>query len=214
MPREPRSITSMIHSNKFTGSVCISIALLLAGTASAQIQAGLLGQRYAGVSVFTESLRDRNISNGNGGDLSVNLPAATNLDFAFGGSYERFSDYSVEDKRLFGTIRAHHDLNGFRPFVDLSLIGTWQSSKVGSYSYSSNDGIWAAGVGVEVPVADATAIIGRAAYQKYFKSENGHYWTYSMGLQHWFTERLGGQISVLFWESDSVIYSAGLNIRF
>lgn len=204
----------MILTKKLTASLMFGFSLLCAGTAWAQTQAGLLGQRYVGVSVFSEDLRDRNISNGYGGDFTVNVPAAPNFDFSFGGSYERFSDYSIEDKRLFGTARVFRDLNSFKPFVDLSLIGTWQSSKVGSYSYSSNDGLWAGGVGLEVPVGDATALTGRVAYNRYFKAENGHYWTYGLSLHHWFTQKLGGQISVLFWESDSVTYSLGLNVRF
>lgn len=207
-------ITSMIALKKIAASSLIALAVLLDGIAFAQNQAGQLGQRYFGASVFTESLRDRNLDNGNGASATFNFPIASNVDLSFGGSYEKFSDYSVEDKRAFGAVRAYREFSEIRPFIDLSLIGTWQSSQVGSVSYSSNDSIWAGGVGLEVPVGDTTALFARAAYHKYFKSENGHYSTYGAGVHHWFTARVGAEASVLFWESDSIVYSVGLNVRF
>ncbi len=204
----------MTTLKKIVVPALLGSALLLGGRAFAQNQAGQLGQRYFGASVFTENLRDSHLDNGNGAAASINLPIAPSFDFSLGGSYEKFSDYSVEDKRVFGMVRAYRELNGIRPFIDLSLIGTWQSSQVGSTSYSSNDGLWAGGLGLEVPVADTTALFARVAYHKYFKSGNGHYSTYGAGIHHWFNERIGAEASVLFWESDSITYSVGLNVRY
>lgn len=204
----------MVTSRKIVLALSLALAAAGASSASAQIEAGLLGRRTFGASLFTETLRNRNIDNGYGGDLSLNVPVAKNLDASFGASYERFSDFSVEDKRLFGSLRAFHEFQGLRPFLDVSLISTHQSSKVGSISYSDSDGIWAGGLGAEIPVGDATAVTGRIAYHRFFKSTNGHYTTYALSLHHWFNERVGGQASVLCWESDSIVYSVGLTFRF
>lgn len=202
-----------------TSPVLIAAALLacvvmLSSTARGQANAGLLGQRYAGLSLFSESIRNRDISNGIGGGLGINFPLTPYLDLGVSGSSESFSDYDVKDVRASAGITAYHDFNAFKGFVDTSIGGTWQSSEVNGVSYRDNDGIYAFGVGLEAPFTDTSALFARAAYNQYFQRDRGHYWTYTAGANHWFNEKFGASLSVTFFESTSIIYTLGVNVRF
>jgi len=183
-------------------------------TTRAQTNAGLLGQRYAGLSLFSESIRNRDISNGVGGAMGVNFPLTSFLDFGVSGSSESFHDYSVKDHRAAAGFTAYHDFNAFKAFADVSVGGTWQSSKVNGVSYNDNDGIYAFGAGIEAPFTDRSALFGRVALNQYFQRDRGHYWTYTAGANHWFTAKLGATVSVSFFENTSVIYGIGVNVRF
>jgi hypothetical protein len=202
-----------------TSPACIAAAfvgcvLFLDSPVAAQTNAGLLGQRYAGLSLFSESIRNRDISNGTGGALGVNLPLTHFLDLGVSGSSESFRDYDVKDHRASASLVAHRDFNALKAFADVSLGGTWQSSEVGGVSYRDSDGIYALGVGFEAPFTDRSALFARIAHNQYFKRDRGHYWTYAGGANHWFTDKLGGSFSVTFFESSSITYSVGVNVRF
>ena len=202
-----------------TNPAFLSAALLGCVVASssiglAQTNASLLGQRYVGLSLFTESLRDRNISNGNGGMAGLNVPLTPFLDFGASGSFESFRDYSVKDNRAFAGLTAYHDFNAFKGFADASIGGSWQSSTVNGVSYSDHDGIYGVGVGLEAPFTDRSALFGRVALNQYFQRDRGHYWTYAVGASHWFNEKLGASFTVTFFESSSVTFALGANVRF
>jgi hypothetical protein len=212
------ALSPLLHPMK-TSPAFIAAALLgcvvsISSTARAQTNAGLLGQRYAGLSLFTESIRNREISNGIGGALGVNFPVTSFLDLAVGGSSESFHDYSVKDQRASAGLTAYHDFNAFKAFADASIGGTWQSSKVNGVSYRDNDGIYAFGIGIEAPFTDRSALFGRVALNQYFKRDRGHYWTYTGGANHWFNEKLGATLSVSFFENTSIIYGLGVTVRF
>jgi hypothetical protein len=204
----------MKTSPAFFAAAVLGCVLLVGSSARAQTNAGLIGQRYTGLSLFTESLRNRDISNGIGATVGLNVPVMSFLDFAASGSSESFHDYSIRDQRAFASVTAYRDFSSFKAFADTSVGGTWQSSKVNGISYSSNDGIYAIGAGIEAPVTDTSAIFGRVAQNRYFQNNHGHYWTYTAGADHWFDQKFAAVASVTFFESSSVTFSLGVNVRF
>lgn len=197
------------------------VGLLLAGALftlscplSAQREAGLIGKQYAGLTVFTEDVQHADVGQGYGTGLIANFPLAPSLDLSLSASYEKFNDVHLTDKRLGATLVAYKELSGVKVFADGSLSNTWQSIKFADQRLTNNDGIYALGVGVEVPIASATALFGRVAYNRYFDQANGDYWTFSFGLNHWISEKLGLVIAVTAYEDDSIVYGAGVNLRF
>jgi hypothetical protein len=204
----------MKTSRAFIAAAIFGCFAALTSTASAQTNAGLLGQRYAGLSLFTESLRNRDISNGVGGALGVNFPLTPFLDLGVGGSSESFSDYNVKDHRASTGLTAYRDFNFLKGFLDASVGGTWQSSKVSGVTYRASEGLYAFGAGFEAPFTDRSALFGRIARNQYFDRDREAYWTYAAGANHWFTDKLGATFSVTFFESSSIIYALGVNVRF
>src|SRR5258706_4812453 len=104
----------MKTSPAFLAAALLGCVVIMNSTVRAQTNAGLLGQRYAGLSVFSESIRNRNISNGIGGAVGVNLPLTSFLDFAVGGSTESFHDYSVKDQRASPGLTPYQDFNALK----------------------------------------------------------------------------------------------------
>jgi len=204
----------MTTNKKLLGAVALGLSLMVTASLSAQIQAGLLGKRTVGLSGFAEDIRTAGIGSGNGALLGANLPLGANFDFGFSGTYESIPTNSFREKQLFASLTAYQELDSFKPFVDVSLGNVWQSSTVGGFQYSDNKSIYAIGAGVEAPISDATAIVGRISYNKYFDSKLGHHWTYSFGINHWLTERVAGVASVAFRGNDSIIYTVGLAVCF
>ena len=204
----------MTTHRKLLGAFALGLSLMVTASLSAQIQAGLLGKRTVGLSGFAEDIRTAGISSGSGAVLGVNLPLGTNADFGFSGSYESIPTNSFQEKQAFASLTAYRELDSFKPFVDVSLGNIWQSSSFGGVQYSDNKAVYALGAGVEAPVSDATALVGRVSYNKYFDSKLGHHWTYSFGINHWLTEQVAGVASVAFRGSDSIIYTVGLALRF
>jgi len=204
----------MTTNKKLLGAVALGLSLMVTASLSAQIQAGLLGKRTVGLSGFAEDIRTAGISSGNGALLGANLPLGANFDFGFSGTYESIPTNSFKEKQLFASLTAYQELDSLKPFVDASLGNVWQSSTVGGFQYSDNQSLYAIGAGVEAPISDATAIVGRISYNKYFDSKLGHHWTYSFGINHWLTERVAGVASVAFRGNDSIIYTVGLAVCF
>lgn len=188
--------------------------LTLSCPLSAQREAGLLGKHYAGLTVFTEDVQHADVGLGLGTGVTVNFPLAPSLDLSLAASYENFHDVHLTDKRLGATLVAYKELPGVKIFADGSLSSTWQSIKFSNGRVSDNDGIYAVGAGLEAPIAPATALFGRIAYNRYFDQANGDYWTFSLGLNHWISEKLGLVIAVTAYEDDSVVYGAGVDLRF
>ncbi len=198
----------------FFAAALLGCVFFVGSTARAQTNAGLIGQRYASLSLFSESLRNSSISNGTGATVGLNVPVNSFLDFAAGGSHESFSDYSIRDQRAFAGVKAYRDFNSFKAFADTSIGTTRQSSKVSGISYRASEGIYAVGAGLEAPFTDTSAIFGRVAWIRYFDSSRGHYWTYTAGANHWFNQKYGAVGTVTFFGSTSVTFSLGVNVRF
>jgi hypothetical protein len=192
----------------------LGAALVATASLSAQIQAGLLGKRTIGLSGFAEYIRTSNIDNGSGALLGVNLPLGANFDFGFSGTYESIPTNNFNEQQLFASLTAYQELDSFKPFVDVSAGNIWQASRVGDFQYSDNKSVYAIGAGAEAPISDTTAIVGRISYNAYFDTKLGHHWTYSLGINHWLTERVAAVASVAFRGSDSIIYTVGLAVRF
>ena len=205
----------MIARHSFRGAATLLGALFIAhGSAFAQREAGLLGKQYAGLSVFTEDVRNYDTGMGYGTGIVANFPVAPNFDLSLATSYERFGDIKLTDKRLSASATAYRDLEGVKVFLDGTVGGTWQSVDFAGQNVSNNDGIYGFGFGAEAPISPATALFGRIAYNRYFDSNNGDYWTFSLGLNHWISEKLGLVVAATAYESDSIVYSAGVTLRF
>jgi len=204
----------MTTNRKLLAVIALGLSLVATASLPAQIQAGLLGRRTIGLSGFAEDIRTANIANGSGALFGVNLPIGTHFDFGCSGSYESINTNSFNEKQLSTSLTAYQEMDSFKPFVDASIGNIWQASTAGRVQYSDTKGIYAIGAGVEAPISDATALVARISYNKYFDSKLGHHWTYSFGINHWLTEQVAGVASVAFRGNDSIIYTVGLVVRF
>jgi hypothetical protein len=189
-------------------------AAIFAPSLAAQISPGLLGTRHFEASLFTEDIREQGIDSGTGLTLRVNLPLRESIDLNIGGILETIDTYDFEEKQAMATLVVHGEASGFRPFADVSLGGVWQSSTVDGVNYKDDQAFGGLGVGVEAPVADATALVGRIAYNKFFSSEAGDFWLYSVGVNHWVSRKFVILGAATFREQDSIYYSVGIGLKF
>lgn len=192
----------------------ITGSLLLAGSVHAQMDPGFLGKRYAGAGLFIETVKEGDLDAGTAALGTANLPISANLDLNGYASYERFSDYSLRDKRIGATLVGYRELEYFKPFVELGVAGTWQSSTIRGRKYENHDGIYTGGLGVEAAVGRQTAVFLKANFNKYFDSDNGDYWTYTAGLNTWFNDKIGGYASIAFNESETTVYAFAAVYRY
>jgi hypothetical protein len=204
----------MINPSQSLRLSLVAGVLLLAGSAHAQMDPGFLGKRYAGASLFLETVHGSELDAGSGILGSANLPLSANLDLHGYGYYERFSDFDVRDKRIGASVLAYREYDYFKPFIEGGLAGSWQSSTIAGRKYESHDGLYIAGLGVEAAVSRQSALFIKATLNKYFDSDNGDYWTYTGGVNTWFNDKIGGLISVAFNESETTVYTFGLFVRF
>ncbi|MFT3782230.1 MAG: outer membrane beta-barrel protein [Nibricoccus sp.] len=188
--------------------------LVLSGSVQAQMDAGLLGKRYAGLGFFSEDVRSSNIDNGDGVELYANVPVCNSLDAGLKTSYEKFSAYKLSDRRISGFAIGYVDMDWIKPFAEASVTSTAQSSTVRDIKYKNNETLWAVGIGLEIPVARSTAVTCSATRNEYFNSDFDTYWTYKVGVSTWFTPKFGGSAAVSIWDGESTTYSLGLNVRF
>ena len=175
---------------------------------------GFLGKRFAGAGLFIENVHDVDLDPGTGLLGHVNLPLAASLDLTGFASYERFSDFSIRDKRAGATLLAYYESDYFKPFIEAGVAGTWQSSTIAGRTYKNHDGLYIAGLGVEAAVSRSTALFLKATLNKYFDSDNGDFWTYTAGANTWFNEKIGATLSVAFNEGETTVYSFGIAYRF
>lgn len=204
----------MITSNHSLRILLTAGSLLLAGSLHAQMDPGFLGKRHVGAGLFIESVHDADLDAGTGLLGTANLPLTTGLDLTGHASYERFSDFSIRDKRLGASLVAYKELEYFKPFVEAGITGTWQESTFSGQTYKNHDGIYVAGLGVEAAVGRMTALFIKANFNKYFDNDNGDYWTYTAGVNTWFNEKIGGLFSVAFNESETTVYTFGVVYRY
>jgi hypothetical protein len=161
-----------------------------------------------------EHVREGDIGNGYGFGGGVNLPLQENWDFGVGASYLHYSDFDFKDRRLDANLRGHLRADDFTPFADLLLGYSAQSSAVGGVKYTNHDGQVGFGIGAEIPVGPATALQGRVAYWRWFDQQNGHYWTYALGANHWFTPKLNVAVEVVGLDSETVTFRISSSVRF
>jgi hypothetical protein len=204
----------MIPNQTSRRLLLIAGSLLFSSAAFAQMDPGLLGKRYAGAGLFIETVKESELDAGTALLGTGNFPIAANLDLAGYASYERFSDYSVRDKRIGANLVGYRELEYFKPFVELGVAGTWQSSTIGGRNYEKHDGIYNGGLGVEAAVGRHTAVFLKANFNKYFDSDNGDYWTYTAGLNTWFNDKIGGYASIAFNEGETTVYTFAVVYRY
>jgi hypothetical protein len=204
----------MITSTQSLRLLLVTGSLLLAGSVQAQMDPGFLGKRHIGAGLFIENVRDADIGSGSGFLGTANVPVTANIDINGFASYERFSEFSIRDKRLGATLVAYRELEYFKPFIEGGIAGTWQQSSFGGRTFKNHDGIYLAGLGVEAAVGRMSALFIKATFNKYFDSDNGDYWTYAAGFNTWFNDKIGGYLSVAFNESETTVYTFGAVYRF
>jgi len=192
-------------------TICL---LALASAARAQMDAGFIGKRYAGLGFFSEDVRSSDIDNGDGVEFFANTPIIDWLDAGLRASYEKFSSYSLSDRRITGSVLAYTDLDWMKPFAELSVTATNQSSTVNSINYKNRETLWAVGLGAEIPFTRSSALFGSVTRNEYFNSQYDTYWTYKVGMNTWITPKLGATFAVTIWEGESTTYSVGVNVRF
>ncbi len=204
----------MITLQRSFRTLLVTASLALTSHAFAQLNAGFIGNRYVGAGFFLEKVDDSAVDNGTAFSAVANVPINDFLDFSGSAYHERFDEFDIRDKRVSGTVVAYRDLDYFKPFVELGLAGTWQSSTINGHTYKRHDGIYLAGLGVEAIISRQSALFVRATYNKYFDSANGDYWTYAGGINTWFNERVGSVFCVAFNESESTVVSFSVVLRF
>ena len=189
----------------YTKSLVGALAALAAGACMFgqtvdTTSAGLLGKRYASAGLFAADFRDSPIDTGIGAQLGVNLPVAANLDVAFSYEYVHIDDSLVDanGNALGATARYHTLWSGVKPFADATLGYTWLDADNWISGFEYDEFFWDLGVGVEIPVANATAIIGRVGYSELFDNDFDGSWNFTVGASHWFSPRLAGTIQVTF----------------
>lgn len=190
-------------------------ALAQTTTVPAPAGAGLLGQRFVAVDAFTQDFRKIDLDNSIGGQVSVNLPINSYLDGGLSYDYQRVDDIiDARQQSISGSLRAYTQMGLFNPFVDATL--GWTTAKAEAFGFSEEDdsGVYAFGVGVELPLGARTAVAARIGFNDTFESGNNDLWTYSARLNHWFTPRFGAAASITFSENESVTYGLGANLRF
>ena len=207
--------TTMIPHPTSRYLIAVLFILALAGVSRAQqMDAGFLGKRYAGASLFIEHLNSGNIGDGYGAELNGNAPLSSFLDATVQASYEKFGDYSLKDKRFGGSLVGYADLDSWKPFAELGFTNTAQSSTVSGIKYSNSENLCSFGMGVEAPVSKSTAVFALVAYNRYFNTKIDSYWTYKFGVNTWVTPKLGAVFSVSIWDGESTTCSLGVMYRF
>ncbi len=196
-------------------ALTMSTALSLCSLVNAQSDAGLIGKRTLHILGMIETATDLDIDNGNGFGGGVNLPLHKNWDLGLDASYLQYSDFDFKDRRLGATFRGHALAGeGLRLFGDLLLAYSSQSSVVGGIRYENDDGQWGLGAGAEVPLGAATSFFGRIAHWKWLDSDNGKSWTYTIGLNRWFTPKLNLGADITWLDDETVTYRLACHVRF
>lgn len=170
------------HFLVFATFVLATAAAAHAQTATAANSPGVLGQRYAEISVGAfdpHGSSDLDFA----GALAANLPLRSGLDLGFGYGYSRtrteiFSDFFELRGRehvLATSVTAYGSYQGMKPFATAALGYSWAKEKLSFAGISVADerddaGLWGLGVGVEIPFGVVT-LTPRISYQDDF--ENG-----------------------------------------
>lgn len=205
----------------YTKIILAALAIAAGSNAFAQTEssasAGLLGQRFISGSFLTEDFRKSgSLDNAFGGSVDANIPLTANLDFGLGYSYERLSDvFTAREQLISASLRPHFDVaQNTKLFADVVLGHAWYKETGTGYTDTDNVGFLAIGVGAQIAVGPKTALLARVAYNTLLEGGDEENMTYTVGANHWFTQKVGGLLSVTFDEDFSVIYQAGVTVRF
>lgn len=210
--------------------VALSLVSLASSGLAQSSGEGLLGQRYATVSVGglkTEGFADHKYFS----SLSANLPVARHVDVGFGYGYSR-TDYALfsgalsarsHEHTLALDVTAYCDAGRVRPFASLGLGYFWLSQKFefsGVYldTLRNNDGLWSGDVGIEIPFG-RFVITPRLAYEDAWETNLSGAFSAGTAVHYWLSRSVGLFATVRYWNprntSDSAWqYGFGSRLRF
>jgi len=191
---------------------------------------GVLGQRFVEASV---GAIDPHGSSDEGftGDLSVKLPVQAGLDVGFGYTYDRVTadigsapfHLRSRDHTLGATVTGYSTLGGVKPFAGAGLGYQWSRAKLDFGSArildtDDDDGIWALGAGVEIPLG-AVTLTPSVTYQDGFAQDSAAGFAYGAEAHMWFTRSVGGFADATFSDPingglQSWTYRVGARLRF
>jgi hypothetical protein len=202
-----------------------ALALAIASSSFAQTEsapvatsAGLLGQRYVAVSGLTEDFRNAGgLDNAFGGAIGVNLPLTANLDLGFGYGYERLSDGGIKfrEQLISASVTPYVNVaQNLKLFANAAVSYAWAKETVLGVTDKDNEGFWLLGVGAELSLGARTALMGQVAYDDTFDGHGEGAWAFSVGVNHWFTQKVGATAGVTFVEDDAIVYQLGVAFRF
>jgi hypothetical protein len=198
----------------------LALGLLVAGAGYAQTATtsssslGLLGQRYAEVSLGTQDVTGFS-NNFYDAGLAVNLPVSPSVDLSVGYGYSWLrSGIRGHANTVFGAGTFYVPMNGVKPFVTGALGYQW--TRVGGFQ--DNGGVWAGIVGVEIPVG-ALTLTPRVAYADDFESGSSRDFTYEVEGNYWLSAKTAvygtiGRTEVHRSNADSWNYELGLRFKF
>ena len=202
------------HSGIFHRVAIFGAAIFAPTLLNAQSSPGLIGERYAEISAFYEDVDIAGVDNGLGIGLRANFPVTSALDIAISGAMEEIDTNDFREQNLFASVIAHWDARDLTPYLAAGIGNIWQSVTITGDKISEDEAVYFAGLGVEAPIGDRTALDAHATYHRYASDDAGDYWIYGLSLNHWFSEKLAGTASVNFRDSDSILYSVGVAFRF
>jgi len=176
-----------MNTTKRTALALLAIVSALstqAQTLSTNSTSGVLGHRYSEVSFGVQDIK--NLSP-NFYDLSLNgnVPVTPNLDLGAGYSYGWIKgNLHGHSNTLNAAATAYTALNGVKPFVAVGVGYQWTSIA----GFRDDNGIWGAGIGVEIPVG-AFTITPRISYLDDFQgsAQSTQQVNYDVEGNYWFS---------------------------
>lgn len=209
----------MITTKQLIGAAAFGLATLVTSSAFAAdgASSGLIGKRYVGADFLATDFRDID-DNGNGGSLVFNQPVSDVVDLSATYSFNQVNGDALDLTQSTLEIGAvyYSQLEKYTPFMSASLGYGWDKWKFQAPTLNDNDEgfFYSIGVGVEVPVADKTALIGEFSYQDGTDSDTEDSFGLEVGVNHWFTEKLAFKASAYIVEDDSVTFRIGARLAF
>jgi hypothetical protein len=190
---------------------------------------GLLGQRYAEASVGAIDPHGSS-DEGFAGNLSVNVPVQAGLDVGFGYTYDRItadigSGFHLRSRNhtLGATVTGYSTLAGVKPFAGAGLGYQWSRTKLDFggarvLDTDDDDGLWALGVGVEIPLG-AVTVTPTVTYQDGFSQGAAAGFAYGAEAHMWLTRTVGGFVGATYSDPvnggrQSWLYEIGARMRF
>jgi len=120
----------------------------------------------------------------------------------------------LTDNTVGTSVTGYFKAAGVKPFADLDLGYLWHRTKPSEATERYDRATSAFGSGFEAPVIDATAIVGRVAYNNEFRRGTRREITYTAGLDQHFSDHMGAVVNVTFHEKNSTVYNVGMVFLF
>lgn len=211
----------MKQSYRFTKFIlAAALALGLFATLRAAETAatpGLLGQRYAAVSLGVIDLNDTSVDV-RSYRLAYNQDIAAGLDARIEADYLRseavrgliYGGQHYTDRNFTLGARAFTPFHGFKPYAEAGLGWTW--FKLADWREDSF--LWFAGVGAEFAVNGSFAVTPYVRYTDRVDLFRGHSWNYGVRANYALTARLALTATLDRNDDQDMEYQLGLAWRF